>query len=92
MATIKVNKAYTMPMDELKQGIEKLGENLKAENGLEYHWETEQKVSLKHKAGKGDLKIEADQVVLQLKLGMLYSAMAPMIKKRIVELADELIY
>lgn len=91
MATIQLKKAFTMSLVEVREGLEKLGAGLKEAQGMEYHWEGENKVAFSHKSGKGHVEIKGKEVVLELKLGMLYSAMAPMVKSKLTELADEYI-
>lgn len=89
MATIKLSKKYTMPIDQVRLGIEKLGEQLQQEQGMKYSWESENKAVFKHKAAKGFICIQDDCVELELKLGLLYSAMAPILKSKIQEMADQ---
>jgi putative polyhydroxyalkanoate system protein len=78
-------------MADVREGIDKLGQSLQAEHGLLYTWQSADRVEFKHKMAKGFLVIESEQLVLELKLSMFYAAMAPIVKKRIVELADEFV-
>lgn len=91
MATIEYGKPFTMTQDEVRLGIEKLAQNLKQDQGMEYRWENENKVSVKHKAAKGFVEIRGNEVYLELKLGLLFSAMAPMFRSKIKEVADKYI-
>lgn len=91
MATIKVNKTFTMSIEQVRLGIEKLGEQLQKEQGMKYSWESENKALFQHKAAKGFICIKEDCVELELKMGMLYSAMAPLLKSKIQEMADQYI-
>jgi hypothetical protein len=50
------------------------------------------RVEFKHKSASGFIQIEAEQIVLKMKLSMLYAAMAPVVKARINELADQYIH
>lgn len=91
MATIKLNKKFTMPIEQVREGIDKLGESLQKEQGMNYHWESDNKALFKHKAAKGFICIKDDCVELELKMGMLYAAMAPLLKSKIQEMADQYI-
>lgn len=91
MASIHLKKAFTMSLAEVREGLEKLGAGLKQAQGMEYRWEGENKVTFSHKSGKGYIAIQGKEIVLELKLGIMYSAMAPMVKKKLTELADEYI-
>lgn len=91
MATIHFKKTFTMSHDEVRQGIEKLGQALQKDQGMSYQWENDNKAVFQHKAAKGFVAIKGNEVQLELKLGMLYSAMAPLIKSKISEMADKYI-
>lgn len=91
MATIHYKKAFTMSIEEVREGIEKLGQGLQS-HGLKYHWENAERAVFSHKGGKGFIVIKGNQVELELKLqGFKYAAMAPLIKNRIVSMAEEYI-
>ena len=89
MSRIHLTKKFTMTLEEVRVGLEKLGAGLQESYGMEYKWEGKNKVAFKHKAGHGHVEIRGDELVLDLKLGLMYSAMSSMVKKRITELADE---
>ena len=91
MAKIEINKAFTMDLDEVRAGMEKMAESLKSEHGMQYQWDTDDSISFKHKAGKGSLRIVGNELQLSLKMSMLYAAMAPVVRSRINEWADEYI-
>ncbi len=89
MSKVSLTREFTIPLQEVREGVEKLGKGLEDEHGLKYQWEGEDRVSFNHKAAKGFIEIRGNKVVLELKLGMLYVTMAPIIKKRLTEFADE---
>lgn len=91
MATVQLKKTFTMAHDEVRHGIEQLGQGLEKEHGLQYRWESDNKAVFQHKAAKGHIAISGNEVHLVLKLGMMYSAMAPIIKSRISAMAEEYI-
>lgn len=89
MSDIHIERTFTMPVDELKQGIEKLAQQLQSEHGLKYQWDNDSQVSFQHKAAKGQVQISGDTVQLTFKLGLLYKPMAGVIRSQINALADE---
>ena len=91
MAKIHIKRAFTMDLDELQKGMQDLADQLQSEHGMQDAWKNPQQIDFKHKAGKGSLAIEGKHLVLSLKLGMLYAAMAPVVKSRINAWADEYI-
>lgn len=91
MATVHFKKVFTMGHDEVRHGIEQLGQGLQKEHGLKYHWESDNKAVFQHKAAKGHIAIDGNEIHLVLKLGMMYAAMAPVIKSRITAMAEEYI-
>lgn len=92
MATIKLNKKFTMPVEQVREGIEKLGESLQKEQGMKYRWESDNKALFQHKTAKGFICIKDDCVELELKVGLLFSAMAPLLKSKIEEMANQYIH
>lgn len=92
MANINIKKAFTMPVDDVRQGIEKMAASLKKDQGMNYSWVSEDRVEFSHKTGKGSLAIEGDELVMQLKIGLLYSAVAPIVKQKIQNYADKHIH
>ncbi|CAA0119459.1 Uncharacterised protein [BD1-7 clade bacterium] len=92
MAKVKVTKPFTMPFDDVLEGIERIANDLNKEHGMSYSWVSQQKVEFSHKAGKGFLAIEGSNVVLEMKISMLYAAMAPIVKKRVEQFAQEYIH
>jgi putative polyhydroxyalkanoate system protein len=92
MAKIEVTKNYSDDITAIREGIEKLGQDLQREHKLNYTWVNDDRVEFKHKSASGFIQIEAEQIVLKMKLSMLYAAMAPVVKARINELADQYIH
>lgn len=92
MATVKINKPFTMSLDEVKKGMEEIAEHLKTDQGMKYRWASEEKIEFSHKSGKGSLQIRGQELLLELKIGLLYSAAAPLIKAKVKQFADEYIH
>jgi len=91
MAKIHIKKAFTMSHDEVREGIEKLGQAMQQEQGMKYQWSGDDKVLFEHKAAKGFIQINSDSVELELKVSFLYSAMAPVMRNKIEEVANRYI-
>jgi putative polyhydroxyalkanoate system protein len=91
MTTIHFKKDFTMGQDEVRAGIDKLGLGLQKDHGLKYHWENDHRAVFHHKAAKGHVVIKGNEIELELKLGLMYAAMAPIVKNRIAALADKYI-
>ncbi|MCV6613873.1 MAG: polyhydroxyalkanoic acid system family protein [Cellvibrionaceae bacterium] len=92
MARINIKKPFTMPRDEVKNGMKEIAEHLCDEHGMKYRWCGEERIEFSHKAGKGSLQVEGQEVVLELKLSLLFAAAAPLVKKHVHQFADEYIY
>ena len=89
MTKIRMTKDFTMPLDEIHEGIEKLGVALKENYGFEYKWEGKDRIEFKNKGAKGYIEIQGITIKLSIKLGMMYMAMAPMIKTKLEEFVNE---
>ena len=83
MTTINVEKKFTMPIEDVRKGMEKIAKSLEQGQGMTWQWDNEDCVSFSHKAGKGTLFIEGDKLLMQIKMGILFAAVAPMIKKKV---------
>ncbi|MCK5881724.1 MAG: polyhydroxyalkanoic acid system family protein [Sinobacterium sp.] len=91
MSKVSIIRPFTIDIDEVKVGMQTLADGLKSEHGMVYEWVSETEISFKHKSGKGNLKVVGDEMHLNLKLTIFYAAMAPIVKKRINDWADEYI-
>lgn len=92
MSKVSITRSFTIELDEVKAGMQTLADGLKKEHGMQYKWVSETEIDFKHKAGKGNLKVVGNEMHLTIKLSFLYSSMAPVIKKRINDWADEYIH
>lgn len=91
MAKVRLTKPFTMCIDEVRQGMQDIAQRLQDEQGMSYKWVGDDRVEFSHKTGKGSLQVEGKVLVLELKIGLLYSAAAPMVKKKVMEFADKYI-
>jgi putative polyhydroxyalkanoate system protein len=73
----------------VKSGLEKLADGLEDEYGMKYQWEGDSKATFSHKIAKGYVEIQGDEIVLELKLSMMYVAMSSVVKSKITEMADK---
>lgn len=91
MAKVRLTKKFTMCLDDVRKGMQDIAQRLQDEQGMTYKWVGEDRVEFSHKTGKGSLHLEGGELVLELKIGLLYSAAAPVVKKKIMEFADKYI-
>jgi putative polyhydroxyalkanoate system protein len=88
MAKFSVNKTFTMSKEEVREAAEQLAEQLKADHGLKYYWQGDS-VKFSRSGIDGVLKIEADAIRLDVKLGLLASAFERPLKKAMNEYLDK---
>ena len=91
MAKVKLNKAFTMDVVDVRKGMQEIADHLVSEEGMKYRWVNDDRLEFSHKTGKGSLQIEGKELVLELKISMLYAAAAPLVKKKVMAFADEYI-
>ena len=91
MAKVKLNKAFTMSVVDVRKGMQEIADHLVSEEGMKYRWVNDDRLEFSHKTGKGSLQIEGKELVLELKISMLYAAAAPLVKKKVMAFADEYI-
>ena len=92
MAKVKLSKHFTMNLEQVRNGMQEIADHLASEEGMKYRWVNEDRIEFSHKSGKGSLQISGSELKLELKIGMLYAAAAPLIKKKIMGFADEYIH
>lgn len=91
MAKVKLSKPFTMDLEQVRKGMQDIADHLSSEEGMKYSWASEDRLEFSHKTGKGSLHIAGQELVLELKISMLYAAAAPVVKKKIMAFADEYI-
>ena len=92
MAKVKVNKRFTMDVEQVRKGMQDIADHLQAEEGMSYQWMNDDRIEFSHKTGKGSLQIAQGELQLELKISMLFAAAAPMVKKKVLAFADEYIH
>ena len=92
MATIRINQAFTMPYDELKQGLDQLAEKLGEQYQLDCAWESDDCLSFHRTGADGRVSIGGEEIELNVNLGMLMSAFKGAIEQEIRSFIAEHIY
>jgi acyl-homoserine lactone acylase PvdQ len=78
-----------MALPEVKQALEALAKEINKVYGTKWQWEGEHTIQFTHHTGNGTLSIQGTNLKLSVKMKMLYAATTPMIKKKIIDWADE---
>jgi putative polyhydroxyalkanoate system protein len=92
MASIRIKQAFTMPYDELREGLDKLAEKLGDEYQLDCGWESDDRLCFSRSGADGKIEIGEEEIDLQINLGMLMSAFKGTIEREVHSFIDEFIY
>lgn len=92
MASIQIKQAFTMPYDELKEGLDKLADKLGQQYQLDCGWESDERLCFKRSGADGQINIGEQEVDLTVNLGMLMSPFKGTIEQEIQGFIDEYIY
>lgn len=92
MASIRIKQAFTMPYDELREGLDKLAEKLGDQYQLDCGWESDDRLCFSHSGADGKIEIGEKEIDLQINLGMLMSAFKGIIEREVHSFIDEFIY
>lgn len=92
MASIQIKQAFTMPYDELKEGLDKLAGKLGDQYQLDCGWESGERLCFTRSGADGKVDIGADEIDLEVNLGMMMSAFKGPIEREIQSFIDEFIY
>jgi putative polyhydroxyalkanoate system protein len=92
MATIKIKQDFTMPYEELKEGLDELADKLGRQYQLDCSWDSDDCLSFKRSGAQGQVSIGDQQVELDVTLGMMMSAFKTTIEKEIRGFLDEHVY
>lgn len=92
MASIQIKQDFTMPYDELKEGLDKLADKLGQQYQLDCNWDSDECLSFKRSGAAGQVSIGDQQIELNVTLGMLMSAFKSTIESEIQGFIDEYIY
>ena len=92
MASIQINKEFTMPEDELRGMIDQLATKLTDELQVECSRQSDRCLDFKRSGAEGQINISDQAVDLSLRLGLMFSAFRGPIEESIHEFIDENIY
>lgn len=92
MATIQINHPFTMPHQELREGLDKLVSRLVEQFQLDCEWDSEDSLCFSRTGADGRVAIGEDEIELTVNLGMLMSAFRTTIEREIRDFIDEHIY
>lgn len=92
MASIQIKQSFSMPYDELKEGLDQLADKLGQQYQLDCDWQSEECLSFRRTGAEGEVNIGDQEIELHVSLGMLMSAFKGTIEKEIRDFIDEHIY
>ena len=88
MAKFSVSKPFTMSREDVREAAEQLAEQLKTDHGLRYTWQGDT-AKFSRSGIDGVLRIEADAIRVDVKLGLFASAFERPLKKAMNEYLDK---
>ncbi|NQD94707.1 polyhydroxyalkanoic acid system protein [Pseudomonas sp. CrR25] len=88
MATIDVQRPHSLGRAAARAKAEQLAERLAREYAVRYRWSGDT-LEFKRSGADGSIEVGEDNVRVQLKLGLLLSAMSGSIKREIEEVLDK---
>jgi putative polyhydroxyalkanoate system protein len=92
MATIEINKAFTMPRDKLREQLDGLAEQLGQELQLNCEWLTDDCLKFSRSGANGQVNIGDDEIDLTITLGIIMEFFRGKIEREILEFIDQHIY
>jgi putative polyhydroxyalkanoate system protein len=92
MASIEINKPFTMPRDELREQLDQLAAKLGDDLQLKCEWQSDDCLGFKRSGAEGEINIGEAEIGMEVRLGMLMNAFRGPIEKQIQEFLDEHIY
>ena len=92
MASILIRQAYTMPYEELKDGLDKLAGKLGERYQLDCDWESEECLCFSGAGANGKVAIGEEEIDLEVNLGILMSPFKGTIETEIRNFIAEFIY
>lgn len=91
MKTIELSKPYTMPIEEIRATAQGLADQLEDNHGVKSSWRTES-VRIKGKGIDGELDFSDNVIDIKVKLGMMTSMFAPVLKKEMQRYLDKYVH
>lgn len=88
MARINVERSHNLGRSAVRVKAEQLAERLAREYDVRYQWRGDT-LEFKRSGADGQIEVSDDQVRVEVKLGLLLSAMSGSIKREIEKALDE---
>lgn len=88
MSDINICRKHGKSMKEARQAAEHLAGELQDDLDMTYSWDGDV-LSFQRPGVKGQLTLDDDEVAIEIKLGLLFSAFKPMIEKEVHKFFDE---
>lgn len=88
MAQFKLSKPYTMPIEEVRAAAQGLADQLEDNHGVKSKWRDES-VRIKGSGVDGELDFSDGVINISVKLGMMTSMFAPVMKKEMQRYLDK---
>ena len=88
MAQFRIKKPYSMEPEEVRQAAEQLAHSLEEEHGVRSRWEGDT-VVVKGAGVEGNMSFHDGVIDVRVKLGMVASMFAPVLKEEINRFLDE---
>ncbi|AYF89685.1 polyhydroxyalkanoic acid system family protein [Pseudomonas sp. JS3066] len=88
MSRIQVERSHALGREAVRDKAEKLAERLAREYDVRYQWRGDT-LEFKRSGADGQIEVSASKVRVEVKLGLLLSAMSGSIKREIEKALDE---
>ncbi|WP_375740522.1 polyhydroxyalkanoic acid system family protein [Pseudomonas boanensis] len=88
MARIHVERSHNLGHEAVREKAEKLAERLAREYDVRYQWRGDT-LEFKRSGADGQIEVSNDKVRVEVKLGLLLSAMSGSIKREIEKALDD---
>ena len=88
MSRIRVERSHSLGREAAREKAERLAERLASEYDVRYRWNGDT-LEFKRSGADGRIEVGEDRVRVELKLGLLLSAMGGSIKRQIEEALDK---
>ena len=88
MARINVERSHHLGHEAVREKAEKLAERLAREYDVRYQWRGDT-LEFRRSGADGQIEVSSDKVRVEVKLGLLLSAMSGSIKREIEKALDD---
>jgi len=92
MASIQINKGFTMPREELKEQLNELAEKLERKFQLDCSWQSDDCLGFRRAGADGRVDIGDEDIALTINLGFMLLAFKGSIEQQIREFIDKHVY